>query len=397
MTRGVSILGSTGSVGKATLDVVQTQGDTHYIDTLTAQTNVALLAEQAKATNARRAVIGDEALYADLKAALSGTKTEIAAGRAALIAAAKDAPDYTMAAIVGMAGLEPLLAAISAGKKVAIANKEPLVAAGSLVMNEAEKSGATLLPVDSEHNAVFQVFDAAQKQFIQKIILTASGGPFREWPESRLAGATPAQAINHPNWSMGKKISIDSATMMNKALEVIEAHHFFGLPPEKIEVVIHPQSIIHSMVEYADGSVLAQMGASDMRVPITHSLGWPSRLNGPAQHLDFTKISSLTFEAVDDRRFPAIKFAYDCIMQGHSACIALNAANEVAVEAFLGGTILFTDIFDIVRTTVHRDTGMEGEGLEAVLAHDEKMRTLAKACILEGRSSFDSPPQRKTQ
>ncbi len=395
MTRGVSILGSTGSVGAATLDVVLSQKETHHIDTLTAHNNVALLADQAKKSNAKRAVIGNESLYQELRSALAGTKTDVAAGRTALLDAAKDAPDYTMAAIVGMAGLELLLAAITRGKCVAIANKEPLVAAGPLVMQAAQKSGATLLPVDSEHNAVFQVLDQSQKHMVQKIILTASGGPFRNWTVEQMEAATPEQALAHPNWNMGPKISIDSATMTNKALEVIEAHHFFGLPPEKIEVVVHPQSVIHSMVEYTDGSVLAQMGASDMRIPITHTLGWPNRLNGPAQRIDFKKISALTFEEVDDRRFPAIKFAYDCIKQGPSASIALNAANEVAVSEFLAGRIGFTEIFAITRSIVENGKEQAGDGLEAILAYDELMRTKAKACILERNSSSDSPPKRK--
>ncbi len=288
-----------------------------------------------------------------------------------------------------------MLAAIAKGKCVAIANKEPLVAAGPLVMKAAQKSGAILLPVDSEHNAVFQVLDPKQKEAVKKIILTASGGPFRNWTSGQMDAATPEQALAHPNWNMGPKISIDSATMMNKALEVIEAHHFFGLPPGKIEVVVHPQSVIHSMVEYTDGSVLAQMGASDMRIPITHTLGWPNRLSGPAQHLDFKKISSLTFEEVDDRRFPAIKFAYDCIKQGQSACIALNAANEVAVGVFLAGEIGFTDIFAIAREIVDNNKEQAKDDLDAILACDELMRTAAKACILKRNSSSDSPPKRK--
>lgn len=387
MSRAVSILGSTGSVGTATLDVVQAQGDAFSVHTLTAQNNVALLAQQAKTFNAKRAVIGDETLYADLNAALAGTGTEAAAGRDAIIEAAGEKVDYTMAAIVGMAGLEPLLAALTKGNCVAIANKEPLVAAGALVIETAQKSGATILPVDSEHNAIFQVFEQDNRDFVSRIILTASGGPFRTWTKEQMISATPEQALAHPNWSMGKKISIDSATMMNKALEVIEAHFLFDLPPSQIDVLVHPQSVIHSMVEYMDGSVLAQMGAPDMRVPISHTLGWPNRLNGGAQRLDFSKLSNLTFETVDACRFPAINAAYDCLRDGPAACIAFNAANEVAVAAFLDGALGFADIVDIVRkvTEDKKDVGRLGN-LGDILEFDAKMRDAARTCILNHNS-----------
>lgn len=384
MSRSVTILGSTGSVGTSTLDVVKSQPDKFSVHTLTAQSNVALLAEQAKSFNAKRAVIGDEDKYAELKDALAGTKTEVAAGRAAIINAAAEKVDYTMAAIVGMAGLEPILASIASGQCVAIANKEPLVVAGDMVMAAAKKSGATLLPVDSEHNAIFQVFEKESRDFIRRIILTASGGPFRTWNTEQIANASPEQALAHPNWSMGRKISIDSATMMNKALEVIEAHFLFDLPSEKIDVLVHPQSVIHSMVEYEDGSVLAQMGAPDMRVPITHTLGWPNRMSGASQRLDFTKLSTLTFEPVDARRFPAINHAYDCLKEGQAACIALNAANEVAVEAFLCGEIGFADIFDIVHQTTEGQKGISDFGnLGDILGFDQKMRANAKQCIVK--------------
>jgi len=385
--RSVTILGSTGSVGTATLDVVQSHPDKFAVFALTAQGKVDVLAEQAKAARAKLAVIGDESLHGQLKDALAGTGIKTAAGKKAIIEAASEKVDYTMAAIVGMAGLEPMLAAIANGTCVAIANKEPMVAAGKLVMSAAKKSGATLLPVDSEHNAIFQIFDQKNKDEITRIILTASGGPFREWPVSRMESATPKQAIAHPYWSMGAKISVDSASLMNKALEVIEAHFLFAIPAEKIEVLVHPQSVIHSMVEYSDGSVLAQMGASDMRVPITHTLGWPNRMNGPAQHLDFTKISSLTFEAVDHCRFPAINYAYDCLKDGQAACIAMNAANEEAVASFLGGNLGFLDIFETVRRTVEQKGGAVLDNLGDVLAFDQKMRNIAKSCILENKSN----------
>lgn len=383
MTRSVSILGSTGSVGSATLDVVRANKDVFEIEVLTAQKNVAALAEQAKSFDAKHAVIGDESLYCDLKEALAGTKVKASAGRAALIDAAAIPSDCTMAAIVGMAGLEPLLAAIANGNHIAIANKEPLVAAGNIVLAAAAKSGATLLPVDSEHNAIFQVFEQSNRDKIARIILTASGGPFREWSAEQMKAATPAQAVAHPNWSMGAKISVDSATMMNKALEVIEAHHLFAMRPERIDVVLHPQSIVHSMVEYADGSVLAQMGASDMRVPIAHALGWPHRLNSAAQRLDFSKLSSLTFAEPDHRRFPAIKLAYDCLKEGQGACVAFNAANEVAVAAFLAGDIGFTDIFAIVRRAVEEKGGGHISDLQSVLAFDAKVRHAAQTCIVD--------------
>lgn len=387
MRKTITILGSTGSVGTSTLDVVAANADAFEIHTLTAQKNVAALAEQAKASKAKHAVIGDETLYNDLKAALSGTNITAAAGRSAIIEAASAPADCTMAAIVGMAGLEPLLAAIKNGKHIAIANKEPLVSAGHLVLAAAKKSGATLLPVDSEHNAIFQVFEQNNRAKIERIILTASGGPFREWTLEQMAAATPAQAVAHPNWSMGAKISVDSATMMNKALEVIEAHFLFDLPPEKIDVLLHPQSIVHSMVEYADGSILAQMGASDMRVPIAHAIGWPHRLNGAAQRLDFAKFSNLTFGAVDHRRFPAINLAYDCLKDGQGACIAFNAANEIAVAAFLDGKIGFTDIFDIVQRAVAEKPADALSDLESVLAFDQKVRHASQHCILNKEPS----------
>ncbi len=382
MSKSVTILGSTGSVGKGTIDVVKANPDLFSVHALTAQTNVELLAEQAKATNAKLAVIGDESLHGALKESLAGTKIKTAASEQAILDAASEKVDCTMAAIVGMAGLKPLLAAIRNGQHVAIANKEPLIAAGPIVIGAANKSGATILPVDSEHNAIFQVFETENKGAIRRIILTASGGPFRTSTIEQMQAATPAQALAHPNWTMGRKISIDSATMFNKALEVIEAHYLFDMAPSQIDVLVHPQSVIHSMVEYEDGSVLAQMGASDMRVPITYALGWPNRISGPAQHIDFTKISNLTFEPVDDRRFPAIKLAYDCLQEGLASCIAFNAANEIAVEEFLGERIGFIDIFDIVQRTVAECGTASIDGLESIVAFDSEMRKIARAYIL---------------
>ncbi len=378
----INILGSTGTVGVATLDVVKANPDLYSVGVLSAQSNVAKLAEQAKEFRAGYAIIGDETLLPALKDALSGTDVQVSGGREALIEASGIPADCTMAAIVGMAGLEPLLAAIKNGRYVAIANKEPLVSAGVQVLAAAQKSGATLLPVDSEHNAVFQVFESAHKAKIERIILTASGGPFRTWTREQMEAATPAQAVSHPNWSMGAKISVDSATMMNKALEVIEAHHLFAMPPEKIDVMLHPQSVIHAMVEYADGSVLSHMGAPDMRVPITHALGWPERIGGPAQRLDFARYSSLTFEQVDHCRFPAINYAYSCMKAGQGACIAFNAANEIAVAAFLEGRIKFTAIFDIVRRTVEEGQAETPPDLASVIALDSEMRSKALSYIV---------------
>jgi 1-deoxy-D-xylulose-5-phosphate reductoisomerase len=378
----VTILGSTGSVGTSTVDVIKSQGDKFQVHALTANKNINLLAQQARELKADIAVVADEALYGELKELLSGTHTDVRAGRQAIIDVASEPVDWTMAAILGMAGLEPILAALRNCKTVAIANKEPLVAAGPLVMETARKHGATILPVDSEHNAIFQVLEPENKSHVERLILTASGGPFRTASLEEMEAATPDKALAHPNWSMGAKISIDSATMMNKALEVIEARYLFDMPPEQIDVLVHPQSIIHSMVEYKDGSVLAQMGASDMRVPIAHCLGWPERLSGTAQRIDFLKLSNLTFEATDHRRFPAINHAYACLKQGQAACIAFNASNEVAVQAFLDGQIGFLDIFAIVQAAVEENPITEISGLETIIFCDEQVRAATKTRIV---------------
>jgi len=375
--RTISVLGSTGSVGQATLDVACHEEGRFSVRSLTANRNVDLLAQQAIRARAEQAVIADDTLYGALKERLAGSGVKAAAGRQAVIDAAGDKADITMAAIMGVAGLEPILAAIAGGKKVAIANKEPLVSAGSLVMEAARQSGAALLPVDSEHNAIFQVFEKANADKISRIILTASGGPFREWALERMERASPEEALAHPNWKMGQKISIDSATMFNKALEVIEAHHLFTMPPEKIDVLLHPQSIIHSMVEYEDGSVLAQMGAPDMRVPISHVLASPGRMKSPAQRLDFSALSPLSFGEVDECRFPAIKLAYESMNAGQGACVAMNAANEVAVAAFLGGRMGFMDIFRTVRAIVEAAPISVLNSLESILQSDADARRAA--------------------
>lgn len=385
--RRISILGSTGSVGTSTIKVIQAQKEQYDVQVLTANSNVNLLAEQAKALNARHAVIADETHYDALKSALSGTNIKVSAGQAALNEAASIPSDWIMAAIVGMAGLKPLMVALEQGTTVAIANKEPLVAAGELVLKTAAHYGTTILPIDSEHNAVFQVFEKDNKAAIERIILTASGGPFRTKPRDELRDVTPDQALAHPNWSMGHKISIDSATMMNKALEIIEAHYLFNLPAGQIDVLVHPQSVIHSMVEYQDGSILAQMGAADMCTPITNALGWPKRLKTPGQRLDFKTINRFDFEAVDDQRFPAIQTAYDCLKSGQAACIAMNAANEVAVAAFLNHKIAFLDIHSTVLEVLTFNRPSTLSSLDDIVAFDNFVRVQVESCMIKSSSS----------
>lgn len=385
--KSISILGVTGSVGQSTVKVLQAQAENYNVQAVTANSNVALLAKQAIALKAKRAVIADAQYYQELKDALHGTGIEAAAGREALIEAANMPADWIMAAIMGMAGLEPLMAAIAQGKTVAIANKEPLVAAGPFVMTAAKGAGTTILPIDSEHNAVFQVFERHNKDAIKRIILTASGGPFRQASKAEMEAATPDVALAHPNWSMGQKISIDSATMMNKALEVIEAHYLFDIAPELIEVLVHPQSIIHSMVEYADGSVLAQMGAADMCTPITNALGYPQRLKTPGETLDFTKIRHLDFDPVDHSRFPFVKVAYSCLNKGLEACVTMNAANEVAVEAFLSHKIAFLDIYAYVAKALDNMDAPALKGLSDIVAYDSFVRIQTKSAIVAGDST----------
>lgn len=377
--KSVSVFGASGSVGQSAADIIAAHADQFTVHTVTANTNVHKLADTATQLKARRAVIADESQYNTLKNLLPGV--EVAAGRQALIDAAAEKVDLHLAAIVGMAGLEPLMAALENARSVAIANKEPLVAAGALVMAKAKKHGCTILPVDSEHNAIFQVLEQNNRDAIEKIILTASGGPFREWPLDKMASATREQALKHPNWNMGSKITIDSATMMNKALEVIEAHYLFALPPEKIEVAIHPQSVIHSMVEYRDGSVLAQLGAPDMRTPLTYCLGWPQRLATPGQRLAIQELSNLTFENVDHTRFPAIKLAYLCLSAGQAACVTLNAANEQAVAAFLEGKIGFLAIVESVQKMVQQTTARDFSSLSDILAFDKEIRAKTNALL----------------
>ena len=375
--KSVTILGSTGSIGVNTLDLISRDMAAYDIVALTAYKNVDLLIEQAKAFKPQMAVIGDDSLYDTLKEGLAGTNIQPMAGPKAIIEAAEAPASWVMAGIVGAAGLKPTLAAIRRGAIVGLANKECLVCAGEFVMAEVEKAGATLLPVDSEHNAIFQVFNFEQNKSIRRIILTASGGPFRTRTLDQMKDITPAQAIAHPNWDMGAKISVDSATLMNKGLEMIEAYHLFPIEVNQIDVLVHPQSIIHSMVEYEDGSVLAELGSPDMRTPIGYALAWPDRMETPVEQLDLAKISNLTFEAPDPVRFPALRLAREALEAGGSAPTVLNAANEIAVHAFLDNQLKFLDICRIVEETMDAFNHRPVTSLEDVFQLDEISRRTA--------------------
>ncbi|MBU0723699.1 MAG: 1-deoxy-D-xylulose-5-phosphate reductoisomerase [Alphaproteobacteria bacterium] len=381
--RRVTILGSTGSVGCSTVDLLMRDPDRFVVEALTAGSNVDLLAKQALALRPRFVAIADETQYIALKQKLAGSGIECAAGAEAIVAAASRAADWVMAAIVGAAGLAPTLAAIRRGGIVALANKECLVCAGDLVLAEIARSGATLLPVDSEHSAIFQVFDFDQPDAIERVILTASGGPFREASLEHMAAATPEQAVAHPNWDMGAKISVDSASMMNKGLELIEAHYLFNLPEDRIDVLVHPQSVIHSMVSYVDGSVLAQLGTPDMRTPIAYALGWPRRIMAPSPRLDLAALSQLTFEAPDIQRFPALRLARAALQTGGGAPTILNAANEIAVQSFLARRIGFLDIARLVEQTLQTVNGGLVDGLDDVLDLDRQAREQARRLVAE--------------
>ena len=381
MRRKIAILGATGSIGKSTLDLVERNPERFEVVAVTAATNSEALADIARRTGAKFAAVADEGRLTDLQERLSSTNCRTAAGEGALIEAAGSAADLVIAAIVGCAGLRPVMAAVEAGKTVALANKEALVTAGSLMTEAASKSGATILPVDSEHNAIFQCLACSSKDSISKIILTASGGPFRTASAETIRDATPAQAVAHPNWSMGAKISVDSATMMNKGLELIEAHHLFSVPSDRIEIVIHPQSVVHSLVEFADGSVLAQLGSPDMRIPIAYALAWPQRMPTPAQRLDLPAIARLDFEAPDLERFPALKLARDALEKGGAAPIVLNAANETAVARFLRGSIGFTDIARLVERALEEDVSPAPSSISEVLDIDRLTRERVDALM----------------
>jgi len=380
--RTVTILGSTGSVGSNTVELVEREPERFSVEALVANRNVVKLAEQAKRLRPRLVVVAQDSAYGPLKDALAGSGIEIAAGADAVVDAAARPADWVMAAIVGAAGLKPTLAAIQRGAMIGLANKETLVCAGSLVMAEVERCGATVIPVDSEHSAVFQVLDTAQRDRIDKIILTASGGPFRTFTAEMMAAVTPEQAVAHPNWDMGAKISVDSASMMNKGLELIEAYHLFGLPEDRIDILVHPQSVVHSMVSYVDGSVLAQLGTPDMRTPISLALGWPKRMAVPGQALDLAQVGTLTFEAPDPIRFPALRLARDVLRKGGAAPTILNAANEVAVQAFLDRKIGFLDIVRLVEQVVATLGDAPLNSLEDVLICDTQARRVAGELVV---------------
>ena len=384
MTRRVTILGSTGSVGRNTLELVGAEPQDYAIEALVALKSAEALAAQARAVGAKVAVIADANRYGALKAALSGSGIEAAAGPSAVVEAACRPADWVMAAIVGAAGLAPTLAAVERGACVAIANKEVLVCAGQLVTAAARKHGATLLPVDSEHNAIFQCFETDQSHAVERIVLTASGGPFRQRPISAMANVTAAEAVAHPNWRMGAKISVDSATMMNKGLEVIEATHLFDLRSDQVDVVVHPQSVVHGLVYYKDGSVLAQLGSPDMRTPIANTLGWPKRIPAPSPRLDLAALGQLTFEAPDPGRFPALGIARAALEEGGAAPIILNAANEVAVAAFLDGAIGFLDIAAIVEQSLSTLDRPAILTLDHVYDADRAARDLARRLVGNG-------------
>ncbi len=379
--RGITILGSTGSIGRNTVELVEARPDLYRAEALVANSSADLLAEQARRLRPRLAVVADPAHRGRLADLLEGTGIQVAAGPDAVVEAAQMPADWVMAAIVGAAGLAPTLAAARRGATVALANKECLVCAGQLMMAEVARHGATLLPVDSEHSAIFQVFDFDQIDKVEKIILTASGGPFRRRSLAEMAGMTPEQAVAHPNWSMGAKISVDSASMMNKGLELIEAHHLFTMPEDKIDIVVHPQSVIHSAVAYVDGSVLAQMGSPDMRTPIAYALGWPRRIAAPAPRLDLAAIGQLTFEAPDPQRFPALRLARLALQTGGSAPTVLNAANEVAVQAFLDRRIGFLDIARVVEETLAAVDHVPLGSIDDVMAEDARARHAAGAIV----------------
>ncbi len=394
LARSVTVLGSTGSIGVSTLDVVRHAREKYGADALpvvalTAQGNVKVLIEQARAFKPRLAVIGDESLFGELKAGLAGTGIEVGAGRKAVIEAAARKSDVVMVSIMGAAAIEPAIAAIERSATVALANKECVVAAGAVFRDALERSKASIIPVDSEHNAVFQVLNGGDAGEVERVTLTASGGPFREWSLDNMRSVTPAQAVAHPNWSMGAKISVDSATLMNKGLELIEAHFLFALPGERLGVLVHPQSVVHCLVTYEDGSTLAHLSAPDMRTPIAFALAWPRRINSPSRKLDLAAIGQLQFQEPSHERFPCLNIALDCLRSGGLAPTILNAANEVAVGAFLGKKIGFLDIPRVVEATLEEGTresrNEAPDSLDGVLTIDARARRTAD--VICGRIS----------
>lgn len=377
----LTILGSTGSIGCSTLDLVERAPEMFEIEALVGNTNIDALARQARSVQAKLVVTANPDAYGALKEAMAGTDIEVAAGPEAVVEAARRPVDMVMASIVGAAGLAPTIAAVQQGTAIGLANKECLVSAGDVFTEAARQSGARILPVDSEHSAVFQVLDPAHASHVSRIILTASGGPFRTFTLAQINAATPEQALKHPNWSMGQKITIDSASMMNKGLELIEAFHLFNVSIEQLDVLVHPQSIIHSLVEYRDGSTLAQLGMPDMRTPIAYALAWPQRIPAPVKQLRLEDIGQLSFERVDDERFPAVRLSLDALARGGTATAILNAANEVAVARFLNNALSFPGITNLVRETLERADrdGMLGRmvSLDDVWAADSYARRVA--------------------
>ena len=377
----ISILGSTGSVGRATVDLIKRMPQTYSVDSLTANKNWQLLAEQAKILKPRYVAISKQQYYQPLKNALNGEDIFIGAGEKAIIEAGDREVDLLMAAIVGIAGLLPTISAIRRGTTVALANKECLVSSGEIFIREASDAQAKLIPVDSEHNAIFQVFETHNKAKLDRLILTASGGPFRNCTIEEMKGKNPQEALAHPNWDMGPKISIDSATMMNKGLEIIEAHYLFNVEESLIDVVIHPQSIVHSLVSYLDGSVLAQLADPDMKIPIAYALSWPKRMDATIPRLDLLKIGSLEFFKPDTKRFPALNLARESINLGGSSNLVLNAANEVAVAGFLAGKIKFTDIVATVEKVLDKNVEAAPKSIEEVIFMDTEIRKYTESIL----------------
>jgi 1-deoxy-D-xylulose-5-phosphate reductoisomerase len=387
LPRTVTLLGATGSIGSSTIDLLRRDPARYRVEAVTANRDAQGLARLARELGARFAVVADASAYSELKAALAGSRIEAAAGAAAVVEAAQRPADWVMAAITGAASLAPTLAAADRGATVALANKECLVCAGALFMRRAAARGATILPVDSEHNAIFQALGAGRREDVRRIVLTASGGPFRTLPLDAIRKVTVEQALKHPIWSMGPKISIDSATLMNKGLELIEAHHLFALRPDELDVVVHPQSIIHGLVEFRDGSVIAQLGAPDMRIPIANCLAWPVRMATPAARLDLAQVSMLSFEEPDLVRFPALAIARRALAAGGAAPTVLNAANEVAVREFVDRRLGFAGIAALVEATLEaaerRGGTAEPQSVEEALAIDHNARRLAAALLPE--------------
>lgn len=384
--RVVTILGATGSIGSSTIDLVRRSPERFRVEALTAHRNVEAVAKLARELNVRFVAVADESRYRELKDLLAGSGIAAGAGEAALIEAGERPADWVMAAISGAAGLKPAMAAVERGAIIALANKECLVCAGPIFMGHALRSGAQVLPADSEHNALFQALGAGHRENLTRVIITASGGPFRTWRAAEIERATPEQALRHPNWAMGQKITIDSATMMNKGLEVIEASYLFDLPPDSIDVLVHPQSVVHGLVEFSDRSVIAQLGTPDMRTPIAHCLAWPQRMAGPAARLDLAAVGQLTFEAPDLARFPALRLAEEALRAGGAMPTVLNAANEVAVEAFLAGRLFFGGIARLVEATMEQAAKVRGVPLASVddmLAVDHNARNTALALLPE--------------